>query len=268
VVWPTGLDRPPLKAKAIENGSYFNSFPFDEVILLRDLLVQMVNNVVRHSDDTTQVIPESFLVNQQLPAFVGRYLEREDSFQDNAWALTTATGPVTLTRDVDWALRLVEAGPTIIQKYESRPLLADGKKLLLQLSLFVKQIAPLQAAVSRKVQVLAAKEPFSAGIDSLSNPDVQVCTEALAEGFFDQIPNSAVLYDKAVESIRTMLKCFQAEFGDSIAEDPQSHLRRAIWSVDIQCDEDYRNALILGVSFSPAANVDYNQAFRYLFTDD
>lgn len=39
VVWPTGLDRPPLKAKAIENGSYFNSFPFDEVVLLKDLLV-------------------------------------------------------------------------------------------------------------------------------------------------------------------------------------------------------------------------------------
>jgi hypothetical protein len=56
------LDRPQLKAKAIDNGSYFNSFPFDEVVLLRDLLVQMVNNVVRHSEDGEQVIPESFLV--------------------------------------------------------------------------------------------------------------------------------------------------------------------------------------------------------------
>ena len=80
VVWPTGLDRPALKAKAIENGSYFNSFPFDEVILLRDLLVQMVNNVVRHSENTDQVIPESFIVAHQLPAFVGRFIEREDGF--------------------------------------------------------------------------------------------------------------------------------------------------------------------------------------------
>jgi hypothetical protein len=40
----------------------------------------MVNNVVRHSEDCEQVIPESFLVAHQLPAFVGRFIEREDGF--------------------------------------------------------------------------------------------------------------------------------------------------------------------------------------------
>ena len=40
----------------------------------------MVNNVVRHSEDCEQVIPESFLVAHQLPAFVGRFIERQDGF--------------------------------------------------------------------------------------------------------------------------------------------------------------------------------------------
>jgi hypothetical protein len=48
IIWPTGLDRPIHKAKAVSMVSYFNSFPFDEVLLMPDLLVQMVNNVNRH----------------------------------------------------------------------------------------------------------------------------------------------------------------------------------------------------------------------------
>jgi hypothetical protein len=122
--------------------------------------------------------------------------------------------------------------------------------------------------VSRKVEVLTTKENFSAGIESLNRPETQVCTETQPDEFFEQLPNNAILYNMAVSSIRTMLRCFQAEFGDSILDDPHSHLRRAIWSVDVQCDEDYKHALILGVSFSPATNVDYNQAFKYLFADD
>jgi hypothetical protein len=86
---------------------------------------------------------------------------------------------------------------------------------------------------------------------------------------FDTIPNSPVLFEKATANIKHLLQCFQAEFGDSIVEEgQQATLRRAIWSVDVQCDEDYKHCLILGVSFSPADTVDYNEAFRYLFLDD
>jgi hypothetical protein len=83
IVWPTGLDRPTLKAIAVSNGSYFNSFPFDEVILLPNLMAQMMNNVYRHPanpQEETLLIPESFLVAHQLPAFVGRFIERDNSF--------------------------------------------------------------------------------------------------------------------------------------------------------------------------------------------
>jgi hypothetical protein len=101
------------------------------------------------------------------------------------------------------------------------------------MSLFLKQVTPLQAGVSRKVEVLATKETFSNGIESLNRPEKQVCTETKPDCFFESLPHHSVLFDMAVRSIRTMLKCFQAEFGDSILDDPNSHLRRAIWSVDV-----------------------------------
>lgn len=62
-----------------------------------------------------------------------------------------------------------------------------------------------------------------------------------------------------------MLQCFEAKFADKL-ENQQK--RRAVWSVDIQCDEQAKEALVLGVSFEPASNIDYNQAFNYLFFDD
>lgn len=61
----------------------------------------------------------------------------------------------------------------------------------------------------RSVQVLRAKGKFGAGIDQLADENVQVCTEPTSDTYFvDKLPNSAVLFDKAVTSIRTMLQCF------------------------------------------------------------
>jgi len=95
-----------------------------------------------------------------LPAFVGRYFELENNFQDNTWQVvgkepqSDCVMPY-LTKNVDWVLKLSESGPqtSIIQKYESRPFLSEepttkGRKLMLRFSLFVKQFVPLQAAVS------------------------------------------------------------------------------------------------------------------------
>ena len=65
------------------------------------------------------------MVNTQLPAFVGSFLEKEEALLDNTWAVVGGQIPPcapilpTITNDVDWALRLTEAGPSasIIEKY-------------------------------------------------------------------------------------------------------------------------------------------------------
>ena len=73
--------------------------------------------------------------------------------QNNSWALIGGQLPQSVpslpcvTQNVDWALRLTEAGPSasIIQKYIDRPLLTpDGKqKMVFRLSVFLKSVAPL-----------------------------------------------------------------------------------------------------------------------------
>ena len=136
-----------------------NEFPSDQVLLDKNSLMLLMNscyNVFNASNDQalegSSVLPETFHVQSQLPAFVARFLEREKSLSDNCWAVVDGSIPQSmqvlpnLTTSLDWALRLTEAGRagSLIQKYNDRPLLsAAGHKMCLRLSLFVKSIAPL-----------------------------------------------------------------------------------------------------------------------------
>ena len=53
----------------------------------------------------------------QLPAFLGRFYERENLSEDNVWAVSGGKIPQgapgvfpCITRNADWVLRLTEAG--------------------------------------------------------------------------------------------------------------------------------------------------------------
>ena len=66
-------------------GGYLNEIPNDEVLLIKDLLVSLVHSSYSCFGDGQgngpagggRVIPESYLAQTQLPAFVGRYHERD-----------------------------------------------------------------------------------------------------------------------------------------------------------------------------------------------
>jgi len=114
--------------------------------------------------------------------------------------------------------------------------------------------------------VLVSKSRFTNAEAHLGDEDIHLCTEAAPDSFFkNHVSHHELLLSRSVSSIRKMLQCFEAKFAEKLAKQSK---RRAIWSVDIQCDEACKEALILGVSFEPASNVDYNQAFEYLFFDE
>ena len=60
---------------------------------------------------------ETYMANTQLPAFIGRFYERENSMLDNTWAVIGGYIPQgapvlpCITQNVDWVLRLTETGP-------------------------------------------------------------------------------------------------------------------------------------------------------------
>lgn len=77
-------------------------------------LADMVRQVFGHENS---VIQETFVLNDSLPAFVGRFQERQHQARDNTWILK----PTNMARSMDtWVstnldhmLRLSETGPKI-----------------------------------------------------------------------------------------------------------------------------------------------------------
>ena len=175
-----------------------------------------------------------------------------------------------LTKDVDWAMRLTEAGPcaNIIQKYEENPLLtAAGHKMILKYSVYIKSVVPLQAFVSKRVQVLNAPKPFTMSMASFGDEDVHLCSVTSPEDTYQSFADNEDLTSKSVDSIRAILRAFQVQFGEEIKQAGEAK-KRAIYSVDVQFDAAKEHAIVQGFSFAPAENLDYNEAFKALFFDE
>ena len=67
--------------------------PQDEALLVKDLFIPLLHssykcfNKEADQSDSTNILPESYMANTQLPAFVGRHYERDDAMLDNTWAV-------------------------------------------------------------------------------------------------------------------------------------------------------------------------------------
>ena len=216
------------------------------------------------------------MVNTQLPAFMGRFYENDNDFLDNSWQVIGGQIPQNapvlpcITQNVDWAVRLTEAGPSasIIQKYETKPLLtAAGHKMLLRFSVFIKGVVPLQAYVSKRVQVLNAPKPFTMSEHAFGDEGVHFCSVASPEDTFQSRPDAQELTSQAVDSIRSVLRAFQVQFGEEIKQEGEDK-RRAIYAVDVQFDQSKKTAKVQGFSFAPADNLNYDEAFQALFFDE
>jgi hypothetical protein len=130
---------------------------------VKDLLVSLIHSTYKcfnsntdHSDESRygKIIPETYFVQTQLPAFIGRHQELEANDLPPVWAVSYGNQPSTLmpyiSDDLEWILRLSEHG-TIIQKYQRRPMTFEGRKAMLRLTVCVSSMVPLQAYVCKKV---------------------------------------------------------------------------------------------------------------------
>ena len=81
------------------------------------------------------------------------------------------------------------------------------------------------------------------------------------DSFLKRRASNQKLLKSSMTSNKKMFQCFEVKLTYKLA---QQSKRRTVWSVNIQCDEACKEELIIGVSFGPESNVDYNQAFDYL----
>ena len=92
ICWLIGPQRNIYKPKAIEKAAFLNEFPCDETLLVKDLFIPLMHssykcfkqNSAEESDNALPIL-ESYMVNTQLPAFMGRYYENDNDFLDNSW---------------------------------------------------------------------------------------------------------------------------------------------------------------------------------------
>ena len=87
-------------------------------------------------------------------------------------------------------------------------LTAAGHKMLLRYSVYLKGIVPLQAYVSKQVQVLNAPKPFTMSEDCYGDEGVHLCSVPCPSDFYQSLADHDGLTSKAVDAIRTALKAF------------------------------------------------------------
>ena len=138
--------------------------------------------------------------------------------------------------------------------------------MLCRFSVYVKGIVPLEAYVSKQVQVLNAPKPFNLSEDSFGDEGVHMCSVISPDETFSSLPDHENLSIAAKGAIQAALRTFQVKFGPTIKQ-ANEELKRAIYSVDIQFTEDNR-ARIQGFSFAPSENLNYAEAFKALFFDE
>lgn len=134
-------------------------------------------------------------------------------------------------------------------------------------SLFLKSVVPLQAYLAPCAQVLHAPKAFTMEHAAFGDEAIHLCSVSAADGTYDGIEGKEGLTSKAADAVRAVLKAFQVQFGEEIKQAGEAK-KRAIYAVDVQFDETKERAHVLGLSFAPADNLDYNKAFKALFLDE
>jgi len=91
--------------------------------------VSLVHSTYKCDSEEDKLIPESYLVNTQLPAFMGRYKEIDGGDLPPVWSISNQSvlQAPKVSNDLDWLLRFSESN-TLIQRCMRSPFLFNGKK--------------------------------------------------------------------------------------------------------------------------------------------
>lgn len=219
-----------------ESKFYLNQFQYEAAYVNKHHLANMVRLTLSGADK--DVIQETFVLNDSLPAFVGRFQEKQKLAQENTWILK----PTNMARSMDtWVssnldqmFRISETGPKIAQKYIENPCLFKGKKFDMRFVVLVKSFLPLELYIYDEFYTRHSNNLFEMDEGSFSTYETHFTVMNYAEGvtitnirYFDFIKefekeNEAkgvafgTIRDSIHEAIKKIFIAFQVKHGKDL----------------------------------------------------
>lgn len=129
--------------------SYINQFPYEGCLVLKDHLCR---EVAKHLGSPPWW-HASYDMEGQVPLFVGDYLSRRRSHQENIWILKPSASSRSVGHIVSGSLihiirQLETDKKRVVQKYIERPLLwREGRKFDMRFVVFLRSCSPLELYV-------------------------------------------------------------------------------------------------------------------------
>lgn len=116
---------------------------------------------------------ESYYSMNHLPAFIGRFKEREKKHQDNVWILkpidAARSSDHVITNKLDCIVRHIETVPRLIQKYVSNPFLMNEKKIDLRFWVVVRSFSPLELYVHKYTFARVSSKEYDSNETNLND---------------------------------------------------------------------------------------------------
>lgn len=152
---------------------YINQFPFEASVVLKHNLAETVQSVLGN----TPFLMRTYDLEKQLPEFVGEFNQRERKGKDNFWILKppnmARSMDMVITNNLSVVIKNMETGPKIAQKYITRPVLRQGRKIDLRYILLVKSVNPLTMFLYKHFWIRSSNNPYTLDCRYLSTYETQ-----------------------------------------------------------------------------------------------
>lgn len=238
----------------------FNQFPYEAVLVMKHCLADCLRSVYGRSP----YFQESYYSYTHLPAFIGRFKEREQKAQDNTWILkpinSARSSDHVITNNLECIIRHMETVPRLIQKYVTNPFTIDNKKIDMRFWVVVRSFSPLELYIHEYCYARISSTDFDCHETSFMDWSKHFGLENKDKGEYNVGP----MYDAVVEAFNKtgengwekmkakIYEVIKHVFRAAVLYKPEIHdeKARALYGIDIIVDEDL-NPSIMECTFSP-----------------
>jgi len=237
-----------------------NQFPYEAVLVMKHCL----NDCLRTVYGQYPFIQESYYSYTHLPAFIGRFMEREKKSQDNSWILkpinAARSSDHIITNNLEWIIRHIETAPRLIQKYVHNPFTIEKKKIDIRLWVVVRSFSPLELYIHKYSYSRMATNDFDCHETNFMDWTKHFGLKDRDAGVY----NLGFLQDKLIDEFNNAQEDgwnkFEKRVHDIVKDvfkaavlyKPEIHSEksRACYGIDIIVDEDL-NPFIMECTFQP-----------------